>query len=282
MKQAAMECFNTLFAPDVLHPYHVMLQQGRFRLVWLLMCDVFSGRAGGMSSASAITEQLISYTYDIDYAMTDNIQYIDVVCEQLRIFNIEIGDLMRMQYLVSGIKRSPAHHELKQVANNAMLNDFTYEELKSALKQKFLSLQSQQALHKHRGHPKPSGSSATSGSFAAAGVEEIAGAVIAALSSTGVLRKGNTQPGKPGKKARVEDGRKCTHCGKAGHTVDTCFKVVPCPACNKTGHGEWNCPVKKAAGAQAAAAAAAGAGGAGGAGPAMGLSQMFAAHHGKK
>jgi hypothetical protein len=37
----------------------------------------------------------------------------------------------------------------------------------------------------------------------------------------------------------------CTECDREGHTVDTCFNLVPCPICNRKGHGAKWCPDKK-------------------------------------
>jgi hypothetical protein len=147
--ELCLSAFRELFETLVLTPFQPDLLLGKFRKVLINLIDANSGTTSGSQQLGALTQMILSLSYDQSLSLTNNLQALESLFDQCN--EIEVGHITEGSKLVhfqNFIKNGNAHGDLKHVSKNlCMLNDaVTYTVLKSRLLITFSTLVSEQKI----------------------------------------------------------------------------------------------------------------------------------------
>jgi hypothetical protein len=221
-QKACIKVFNTFFSSDVMLQFTPLIKAYRLSQVWKDMNVLYDGLIGGVHSAGDLQSDMMEYKYDIAHGMAENIQYVEIISNNIEALGVPFGDPTRAVTFLRSIEGSNAHAEIKDMAKHHKRAKSDWQAIKVDLLYVYTTLQSSGKLgqYKKRG---------------ALALEE----------------QGNVAAGDAAKQQKLErlkldkKNQFCDHCKQRGHLREKCFEITACPNCGVIGHSKYRCPQPK-------------------------------------
>jgi len=207
----------------------------RFRNVWAKLSEQYGGtRFGHVDQTLKAIRGVSSFTYDTTKTVHENLDYIEYNCNYIEhlLPNTFTNEALKSYLFLNGIKSSPAHYELRELARQIMNNgtavhqQLKWVEVKTQIINKVGTLEIVFSEQRNQSKAKVADSVNVSES----------------ISNKSPNKKRKSDSAMVASNQKLSKKIPCTHCGpEANHSTEKCFKHNPCPHCGKLGCHWYNC-----------------------------------------